>query len=106
MVEIFKLKKMLDDAGIPYEYGHTITGNDHICYPKVDLLNRRCSIIFGSGTYGYEKGLLEIMGLLTPEEEEMDSVVGYLTAENVFDRISKDWSEHKNEIMKRMEVTE
>lgn len=105
MREIDKLKKMLDDANIPYKYSHTVLGHDHICYPEDNITldastsfgNRRCSVIFGSGTYGYEKGLLEIMGLLTPEEEEMDSVVGYLTAENVFDRISKDWAEHKED---------
>ncbi len=95
MREIDKLKKMLDDADIPYEYSHTILGHDHICYPEGLISYRRCSVIFGSGTYGYEKGLLEIMGLLTPEEEEMDSVVGYLSAENVFERISKDWAEYK-----------
>lgn len=97
MKEIDKLKKMLDDNDIPYEYSRTVTGSDHICYPEVATRNRRCSIIFGPATYGYEKGLLEIMGLLTPEEEEMDSVVGYLTAENVFGRISKDWAEHKED---------
>ena len=32
------------------------------------------------------------MGLLTPEEEENDSVVGHLTAKEVFRRILKDFS--------------
>jgi hypothetical protein len=32
---------------------------------------------------------IEIMGLLTPEEQEYDSVVGYLTAEEVFRRIKE-----------------
>ena len=30
------------------------------------------------------------MGLLTKAEEEYDSVLGHLTAKNVFDRIEKD----------------
>lgn len=47
------------------------------------------SVIQGYGTYGNEQNLLEIMGLLTPEEEEVDDVCGFLTAENVFERIVK-----------------
>ena len=35
------------------------------------------------------------MGLLTDEEEKNDSVLGYLTAENVFERIERE--EQKNE---------
>lgn len=31
------------------------------------------------------------MGLLTPEEAEQDSVCGWLTADNVFERIKKHW---------------
>ena len=47
------------------------------------------SILQGYGTYGEEDDLLEIMGLLTEEEEKIDSVTGYLTAEDVFNRIVK-----------------
>lgn len=36
------------------------------------------------GSYGHEQGLLEIMGVLSEEEE--DDVEGYLTAETVFTR--------------------
>lgn len=61
---------------------------------------RMISAIEGYGTYGYggwdhgtlgtdekDGDLIEIMGLLTPEEAEHDSVAGYLTAEEVFRRI-------------------
>ena len=53
-----------------------------------------CSVIYG---YGSEKGLLEISGLMTDEEyeKENDSVLGYLTAENVFARIKKHWESEK-----------
>lgn len=34
-----------------------------------------------------EQDLLEIMGLLTEEEEKIDRVLGWLTAKDVFDRI-------------------
>lgn len=43
------------------------------------------------GSYGYQQGLFEVMGdaLLTPEEREKDSVVGYLRLEEVLDRLEK-----------------
>lgn len=34
---------------------------------------------------------LEIMGLLNTEERKFGKVVGHLTAENVFQRIERDW---------------
>lgn len=39
------------------------------------------------GSYGYEMGLIEIMGSLVNREKDGDSVVGYLTAEHVIERI-------------------
>ena len=89
MDEFDKLVKMLDDARIPYERCDGIEIR-RIHYPQNE--NFTCSAICGRGTYGNEKGLIEIMGLLTPEEEEMDSVVGHLTAKEVFGRILKDFS--------------
>lgn len=85
--EIFKLEAMLKAEGIPFVYHRRpdMCGFQ-ICYPE-DGENRVCSIILHSGSYGREQGLLEIMGLLKPEEEEHDSVAGYLTAEDVFERI-------------------
>lgn len=43
------------------------------------------------GSYGYQQGLFEVMGdaLLTPEERENDSVVGYLRLEEVLERLEK-----------------
>jgi len=41
------------------------------------------------GTFGSQEDKIEIMGLLTDEEAEHDSVLGYLTAEEVFERIKK-----------------
>lgn len=118
--EIFKLHRMLDEAGIPHDFvdetpdsrwimpgiGFDYT-KYHIYYPSCDEFRKGidsstdtssavCSIIEGYGTYGEENDLLEIMGLLTPEEEQHDSVRGYLTAENVFERIKKARGE-KNE---------
>lgn len=46
------------------------------------------------GSYGYEKGLLEIAGCLITEDDE-DSVCGWLTAEDVIKRI-KDYEKKRN----------
>ena len=39
------------------------------------------------GSYGYDKGLLEIYGSIVDEEKDGDSVVGWLTAQDVIARI-------------------
>lgn len=93
--EIFKLKEMLEDAHIPFEWIEH--GGDkqgyQICYPEKDGKGV-CFVIEHSYSYGSERDLLEIQGLLTPEEEKDyggDTVLGYLTADDVFSRISKHW---------------
>lgn len=50
------------------------------------------------GSYGYEYGLLEIMGVIVDEAEVGDTVEGYLTAEDVIDRI-KAWRKKRIEYM-------
>lgn len=101
--EIFKLKKMLEDAKIPFDFFEMDPQarliipeweHWHINYPS----KKNCiiSIIEGVGTYGEEDDKLEIMGGLTEEEAKHDAVVGWLTAENVFNRIKK-LEEAKNE---------
>lgn len=66
----------------------TIGKHYHICCPKYDK-NRYISVVQGWCTYGNEDDKLEIMGLLTRDEKRSDSVVGWLTAEEVFNRIKK-----------------
>ena len=93
--EIFKLKELLEEAKIPHEFvnwlekGWTTWEKYQIVYPTFHPDVRICSCIIGPHTYGGENGLLEIMGLLTDEELEHNSVVGHLTAEDVFNRIKK-----------------
>lgn len=92
--EIFKLKEMLEKAGIPHKFINWKTEwfrheKWQITYPNVEPQNCICSCIEGFGTYGEEQDLLEIRGLLTEEEFENDSVLGHLTAEEVFERIEK-----------------
>ena len=96
--EIFKLEGMLKAAGIPFVYHRQpdMCGFQ-LCYPE-DGDGRVCSIILHSGSYGRGEGLLEIMGLLKPDEEQCDDVAGYLTADDVFERIKAHhdgkWSEY------------
>lgn len=90
--EIFKLKSMLEENHIPFEWiEHNDLRNGYqICYPEKDE-KRVCSVIEHSFSYGNEKDLLEIQGLLTEKEEECDSVLGNLTATEVFQRILSHW---------------
>ncbi len=97
--EIFKLSDLLDEAGVPYEFfdrsfppmeGRFV--HYQICYPVFDPDKRICSAIQSNGSYGREADLIEIMGLLTPEEEKRDSVKGWLTAEDVAIRIIDHWN--------------
>lgn len=105
--EIFRLKRMLEKAEIPFEFvecfGYDkrllseypdIMDHYQICYPSKDE-NIVISVIGGFGAHGAEQDKLEIMGGLTPWEKynHGDTVIGWLTAENVFKRIKKDWEE-------------
>lgn len=101
--ELFKLESMLKAEGIPFVYHRQpYKCGFQICYPE-DGENRVCSIILHSGSYGRGEGLLEIMGLLKPDEEECDDVVGYLTAEDVFERIKMHHDGKWNEYYKAHE---
>ena len=82
--EIFRLKEMLDKLDIPYEFRGLFEGYQ-ILYPN--KTNCVCSVIEHNFSYGRDKDLLEIQGLLTEKEEIDDDVLGNLTAEDVFGRI-------------------
>lgn len=90
--EILKLHQMLSDALIPHITERFFDGW-RVCY----LVRREegrdcvCDAIEHFGSFGKEQDKLEIMGLLTLEEKKHDSVVGYLTAEDVFARIKAHW---------------
>ena len=49
----------------------------------------RWDAICQPGSYGYEQGLLEIYGEIVDEEKDGDTVVGYLTAADVIERIER-----------------
>ena len=88
--EILRLKFMLDKAKIPFEFSE-IFGGYHITYPSNKF--RICSVIEHDYSYGREQDLIEIKGLLTKKEIEQmgDVVLGYRSAEDVFQRIQKNW---------------
>jgi len=93
--EILKLKEMLTQHQIPFDFSE-FHGGYHICYPSKD--NVICSVIEHDCSYGREKDKLEIQGLLTEQELEGigDTVLGYLTAEDVFARINKHFENLSN----------
>ena len=90
--EIRKLHALLTEAGIPHTF-FVHLGGYALKYP--DYENQVCSAILNGPSLGAFDGLIEISGLLTPEEEEHDSVCGYLTGDDVFNRIKKHWEEQK-----------
>lgn len=91
MTEIMKLKEMLEKAGIPHVFKRNGENSFQICYPA-DGFRRKCSVIQSCWSYGGDENLLEIMGLLTETEREEDAVLGWLSAEEVYKRIEKNWN--------------
>lgn len=87
--EIFRLKEMLEEANIPFKWDvknfKPGEGYQIIIYSK-DGITRLCDCIEFFGSYGEEEDKLELMGGLTEEESENSSVLGWLTAEEVFKR--------------------
>ena len=94
MNELDKLEEYLKKNNIPYtRVDEAHTGNECMMrhqilvpesYPKAEW-----DAICHKGSYGYEDGLLEIMGNLVDEKKDGDTVVGYLTAEDVIKRIEE-----------------
>ena len=109
--EILKLKDMLEKANIPFTFTDDFWGVNKLnerekTNPYFAELYRNkyhayqirlgdlADVIQHDGSYGNEQDLLEIMGGLTEKEKKEDSVLGYLTAEEVFKRF-KYCYEHK-----------
>lgn len=93
--EILRLHNMLDKERIPHYLRRNFDGWQitYPCFPPPDE-KIVVSVIEHFGSYGQSDDKLEIMGLLTQDEQEYDSVVGWLTAEDVFGRIQKHWREN------------
>ena len=119
--EIFKLKEMLEKEHIPFSwtpnwgYGEdklrqmkSISPDiEHyqICYPHAGD-DRWISVIEGYGTFGAECDKLEIMGGFTEEESGGDSVLGHLTADDVFNRIKNHYYGGKIVMKKTIKVVD
>lgn len=108
--EIFKLKVMLDNENIPYEFFDRSMVDEYILkYPFYQIivyepifnqqedLTRLISVVQGYETYGNKEDLLEIQGCMTSKELNYDSVLGSLTAKEVFRRIKKNYYEKLEE---------
>lgn len=91
MSEMKKLASLLTEAKIPFLKTESLFGGTQIVY--LHNGNRVCDAICNRHSYGGTDGLLEIMGLVD-EKEVGDIVEGWLTAEEVFDRIRTHWEEH------------
>ena len=92
--EPLRLASMCLANNIPFEIGEHLEGLV-VAYPSFE--NRVSDAVCNSGSYGREKGLLEIMGLVDGEKTSGDEVEGWLTAEEVFMRWNKHWLHHHNE---------
>lgn len=87
--EIVKLHDMLTAVNVPHSFDRLFDGWQ-VSYPCHMLNGQRvCSAIEHRGSYGHDSDLLEIMGLLTPAEEEDDCCLGWLTADDVYLRICR-----------------
>lgn len=108
--EIFRLKKMLEEANIPFEFTDDLFyakdkvskgGLDYIMfnslYPAYEIKiykngakeEKICDVIQHCGSRGNKQDLLEIMSGLTKAEQECYGVIWYLTAEEVFKRFKQ-----------------
>lgn len=92
MNEMYKLVTLLTEAHIPFEARPCWDSTIQVCYPNAseDMV---CDAVCHNFSYGHEEGLLEIMGLVN--EDVYDDVEGYLTAEEVFNRISRHYNKNK-----------
>lgn len=85
LTELDKLEKLLRSSG----YGHVIRRDDagfHQIFVEKPDGTRMWDAICHFGSYGHEKGLLEVMGAPVVSPDYEDSVEGWLTADEVFSR--------------------
>ena len=89
--EILRLDAMLTERHIPHIFQKFMDGWQ-VIYPQ-DGKKRVMDAIEHYGSDGHEKDKLEIMGLLTSDAKTNDSVLGYLSAEELVSRIHQHWKE-------------
>lgn len=93
---IIKLHYLLKSNGIPHTLLDRAERGWQILYPattaSTQTVDTVVSVIQGPYSYGGDRDLLEIMGLLTAEERHRDGVAGDLTVADVFGRIQAHWT--------------
>lgn len=85
MTEMEILEDYLKKQGIQYE--RIIGGSRNQIIVHRDG-KRDWDAICHPGSYGYEQGLLEVMGDRVVRESDLDRVCGFLTAQQVIDRLN------------------
>lgn len=94
--EAEKLDRLLTEASIPHTKERLLDGWQ-ISYQVSRQTGGDmciCDAVQNFGSYGGKENLLEIMGLV--DETRGDEVEGYLTADEVFDRIKEDYDRRRN----------
>lgn len=86
--EIERLVKMLENSNIPFELTDDVMDNsdNQVWYPNHN--EHICDVICHEYSYGGTDSYLEMMGL---SENEYDDVEGWLTAEEVYNRIYENY---------------
>ena len=93
MSELDKLEQYLKENNIEYTREDKERGVfDTHQIIVFDKGNRIWDAICHYGSYGYEEGLLEVMGEPVVKPTDGDSVCGHLTAEDVIER----WEEYRS----------
>ena len=92
MKELDKLEAYLKENGFEYtrediDYSERYRDKHQIIVFKDG--EREWDAICHTGSYGYEEGLIEIMGTIVDVEKDGDSVVGWLTADDIIQRLQK-----------------
>ncbi len=98
MSELDKLEEYLKARGCKYDRYDSDTKRDDaglfISLERHQIVvyhngDRSWDAICHEGSYGYEKGLLEIYGDIVWDDIDGDSVRGWLTAQDVINRIER-----------------
>lgn len=98
MSELDKLEAYLKEHGYEYERITEENMNTDLWSREVVDMGRKQIVVSENGkrkwdaicqwgSYGYNEGLLEIYGSIVDEKKDGDDVVGWLTAQDVIDRL-------------------
>ena len=104
MKEILRLKEMLEKENIPFEFtDYKEMEGCHIAYPKYDETKKgviKCdiSVIQHKYSYGNDVNLLEMW------EMSKDDVEGYLSAEDVFERIKNHYEASYQQVTSKLQA--